>query len=166
MTFEAIPAGSDVFVDANIFVYYFQPHPVFGPASQQLFPRIENGEIEGFTSSQVLSDVVHRVMALEAATLFSRPLTGMANWLKQHPTEVQRLSRHRTAVDEVSLVGIQVLALTGSQVSRAADLSCLFGLLTNDALVISIMQYHGLTQIASHDADFDRVPGLRRYSPI
>lgn len=31
---------------------------------------------------------------------------------------------------------------------------------------IAIMQQHALQQIASFDADFDRVPGITRYSPI
>jgi predicted nucleic acid-binding protein len=154
-----------VFVDANTFVYYFEPHPVFGPACQQLFLRIENNELQGFTSAQVLGDVVHRVMTLEAASLFGRLMTGMASWLKQHPAEVQRLLRHRLAVDDISLIGIQILPVTGSLVSLAADLSQRFGLLTNDALVLSVMRHHGLTLLASHDADFDRVPGLARYAP-
>jgi predicted nucleic acid-binding protein len=166
MTFDAIPTGSAVFVDANTFVYYFEPHPVFGPACQQLFLRIENNELQGLSSSSVLSDVVHRVMTLEATGLFNRPMTGMANWLKQHPAEVQRLTRHRLAVDDVALIGIQILPVTGSLVSLAADISRQFGLLTNDALIISVMRHHGLTLIASHDADFDRVPGLTRYGPV
>ena len=29
MTFADIPAGSDVFLDANVFVYYAEPHPTF-----------------------------------------------------------------------------------------------------------------------------------------
>jgi len=166
MTFDDIPVGSAVFVDANTFVYYFQPHPIFGPACQQLFLRIENNELQGFTSSQVLGDVVHRVMTQEAASLFGRSMTGMAPWLKQHPTEVQRLSRHRLAVDDIALIGIQVLPVTGSLVSLAADLSRQFGLLTNDAVVISTMRHRALTLLASHDADFDRVPGLTRYAPV
>jgi predicted nucleic acid-binding protein len=166
MTFDDIAAGSAVFVDANTFVYYFEPHPVLGPSCQQLFLRIENKEILGFTSTAVLSDVVHRVMTLEAASVFSRPMVGIANWLKQHPAEIQRLSRHRLAVDDISLIGIQVLPVTGSLVSLAADVSRQFGLLTNDALVVSVMHNHGLTLLASHDADFDRVAGLTRYSPV
>jgi predicted nucleic acid-binding protein len=166
MTFDEIPAGAAIFVDANTFVYYFEPHPVFGPACQQLFLRIENNELEGLTSAQVLSDVVHRVMTQEAASVYSRPMAGMANWLKQHPPEVQRLSRHRLAVDDVSLMGIQILPVTGSLVSLAADLSQQFGLLTNDALILSVMRHQGLTLLASHDADFDRVPGLTRYTPV
>jgi predicted nucleic acid-binding protein len=166
MTFDDIPAGSAVFVDANTFVYHFEPHPVFGPPCQQLFLRIENNDLQGFTSSAVLADVVHRVMTLEAAGLFSRPMTGMAGWLKQHPARVQQLSRHRLAVDEVSLIGVQVLPVTGPLVSLAADVSPQFGLLTNDALVVSVMRNHGLALLASHDADFDRVPGLTRYAPV
>jgi predicted nucleic acid-binding protein len=38
-------------------------------------------------------------------------------------------------------------------------------LLTGDALIVAVMQEHGLTNLASNDADFDRVPGLTRYAP-
>jgi predicted nucleic acid-binding protein len=164
MTFEDIPLGSSLFVDANTFVYHFEPHPVFGPACQQLFLRIENNELQGFTSSHVLGDVVHRVMTLEASSLFGRPMAGIANWLKYHPAEVQRLSRHCLAVDDVSLIGIQILQVTAPPVSLAADVSRQYGLLTNDALVVTVMRQHNLSCLASHDADFDRVPGLTRYA--
>jgi len=39
------------------------------------------------------------------------------------------------------------------------------GLLHNDALILAVMQANGLTNLASHDADFDRVPGILRYAP-
>jgi hypothetical protein len=32
MTFDAIPAGLAIFVDANILLYYFTAHPRYGPA--------------------------------------------------------------------------------------------------------------------------------------
>jgi predicted nucleic acid-binding protein len=37
--------------------------------------------------------------------------------------------------------------------------------LTNDAMVVAVMRANGLTNLANHDADFDRVPGLTRYAP-
>jgi hypothetical protein len=40
------------------------------------------------------------------------------------------------------------------------------GILSNDAILIAVMQANGLTNLASHDADFDRVPGLTRYAPV
>lgn len=34
-----------------------------------------------------------------------------------------------------------------------------------NALIVSMMEAHRLTQLASHDTDFDRVPGVTRYAP-
>lgn len=105
-------------------------------------------------------------MTLEAVARFNRPLAGMANWLRRHPAEVQQLSRHRQAIDEIQSCKVQILPIDGPNVSRAADLNIQFGLLSSDALIVVIMQHHGLSALASLDPDFDRVPGITRYSPI
>jgi predicted nucleic acid-binding protein len=62
MIFPDIPAGCAVFLDANVLVYYFVPDPVFGPACRDLLDRIFRGEIAGFTSSDFLGNVAHRLM--------------------------------------------------------------------------------------------------------
>lgn len=166
MTFLDIPAGADVFVDANTFVYAFLPDPRFGPPCEQLLQRIENQQLRGFSSAHVVAEMAHRLMTLEAASLLGRSLAGLAHWLKRHPAEVQRLTQPRQAIDELTLIGVHLLPVTGPHDSRAADISRQFGLLTNDALIVAVMRDHGLTLLASHDADFDRVPGLTRYAPV
>jgi predicted nucleic acid-binding protein len=128
--------------------------------------RIDKPEIDGSTSSHALSEMSHRVMTLEAVARFNRPLAGMANWLRRHPAEIQQLSRHRRAIDEVRNCKIQPLAVDGQDVSHAADLAIQYGLLSSDALIVAMMQRHGLVHLASLDADFDRVPGITRYSPV
>jgi predicted nucleic acid-binding protein len=165
MTFEDLLAGQAVFVDANPFIYYFASDPLFGPACDRLLRRIENREILGFTSAHVLSEVAHRLMTLEANQTFNWPMAGISRRLKRHPAQVQALGRHRQALDEIALVGVQVLPVTGPQVSLAADLSRQHGLLSSDALIVVVMREHGLTLLASSDSDFDRVPGITRYSP-
>jgi predicted nucleic acid-binding protein len=40
------------------------------------------------------------------------------------------------------------------------------GLLTNDGLIVAVMQANGLSNLASNDTDFDRVPGPTRYGPV
>jgi predicted nucleic acid-binding protein len=165
VTFDAIPAGTPVFIDANPFIYAVTSDPQYGAACERLLQRIENKDLQGFTSSHVVSEMAHRLMTIEAATLSGRPLAGMANWLKRHPQEIQRLSRFRQAIDELAVVPIQILPVSGTHVSRAADLSRQHGLLTNDALVLVIMQDNNLSHLASLDADFDRVPGLTRCTP-
>jgi predicted nucleic acid-binding protein len=60
---------------------------------------------------------------------------------------------------------IQVLTIRPVLVSTAATLSWQHGLLTTDAVILALMQAHGLTHLASHDAHFDGLPGITRYAP-
>jgi predicted nucleic acid-binding protein len=165
MTFADLPAGEPIFLDANTLVYHFGPHPVFGTACQQLMLRIENNEIPGFTSTPVLSELAHRLMTIEASTIFGWP-SKVVDRLKQNPAAVGKLSKFRQAVAKVPQMNIRVLTVAESLVEVAADISQQTGLLSNDALIVAVMQANSLTSLASNDADFDRVPGLTRYSPL
>jgi predicted nucleic acid-binding protein len=146
-------------------VYHFSPHPVWGPACSPLLQRIENGEIAGFTSTPVLSELAHRLMTFEATARFGWP-SKVVDRLKQNPSAVGQLTRFRQAIAKVPQLNIKVLIIPETLVEAAAASSQQSGLLSNDALIVAIMQAHGLTSLASHDADFDRVPGLTRYAPI
>lgn len=166
MTFADIPAGVAVFVDANTFVYHFIADPTFGAACTTLLDRMENKDFEGATSAHVLNEMAHRLMTLEAQQRFGWLAAGMANRLKRHPNEVRQLTWHKRGIDEVRAIGIRVLPVEGGDVSLAADVSVHHGLLSNDALIVVLMQRHGLTHLASNDADFDCVPGITRYAPV
>jgi predicted nucleic acid-binding protein len=51
-------------------------------------------------------------------------------------------------------------------VTAAASISQQHELLSGDALIIAVMQAQGLTDLASHDSDFDRMPRITRYAPV
>jgi predicted nucleic acid-binding protein len=165
MIFTDLQPGESVFVDANILTYHFQPHPILGPACTGLLEHIERQELRGLTSCHILTEVAHRLMTMEACSEFGWPISGIAQRLKRHPAEVQRLVRFRRAIEEVPLYGIEVLAVPPQLVAVGAAISQEMGLLSNDALVVAVMRRHGLNRLVSHDADFDRVPGLLRYAP-
>jgi predicted nucleic acid-binding protein len=166
MTLADIPGGQAVFVDANLFVYAFAPDPVLGPPSAQLLERIERHDVQGFTSSDVLCDVAHRLMSLEACAVFGWPYARIAQRMKSHPTEVQQLRRYRQAIDEVLAIGVQILPVFPRHVLAGTDVSRQSGLLMRDAVLVAVMRENGLTRLASHDGDFDRVPGIVRYAPV
>ena len=105
-------------------------------------------------------------MTLEACTLYSWPFSGIAQRLRQHPVQVQGLIRFRQAIQEVPRYGIQVLTIPSTLIDAAATVSQQTGLLSNDALIVAVMQANGLTHLASNDADFDRVPSITRYAPV
>jgi len=165
MTLADLPAGASLFLDANVLVYHFQPHPVLGLACSQLIQSIEDDQIRGLTSTHVLSEVAHRLMALEASLLPGWTAGKVVQRLRQQPAVLQSLARFRSAVETVLQSRIEVLTIAPALIASATAISQQTGLLTNDALIVAVMQEHGLTNLASHDADFDRVPGLTRYAP-
>jgi predicted nucleic acid-binding protein len=165
VTFADVPAGERIFIDANPLVYYFAPDPIHGPACSQLIARVENQEIVAVTSTHVLSEAAHHLMTLEAAALFGWQ-SKVVQRLKQQPGSIQKLKRFRQAIDKAVQFPFQVLGISPHLIAVAAELSQQHGLLHNDALCVAVMQAHGLINLASNDADFDRMPGLQRYAPI
>jgi predicted nucleic acid-binding protein len=166
VTFNDLPVGAMVFIDANCLVDAATSDPAYGAACQRLLDDIENKNLQGCTSAHVLGDLAHRLMTIEAALLFNRPMTGIGNWLRRHPAEVQRLTQYSQSLDDLLAIPLPILPVTGILVSRARHLSRQYGLLTNDALVVAVVQDHGLIHLASLDADFDCVPGITRYAPV
>jgi predicted nucleic acid-binding protein len=165
MIFADLQLGEEVFLDANTFIYHASPDPVLGPPCGQLLQRIENQELRGYSSFHLLPEIAHKMMTVEAHARFGWRLAGMANRLRRHPAEVQSLTLHRLTIDRLSQSRVHFLPLTFPLLQTATAVSQQTGLLTNDALIVAAMQAHGLTKLASHDADFDRVPGLTRYAP-
>jgi predicted nucleic acid-binding protein len=166
MRFVDLQAGQTVFLDANPLVDYFSANPSTGAACRDLLNRVANQELKAFTSTHVVGELAHRLMTIEACALFGWPYKGIANRLASHPAEVQRLVGYRRAIDALPLLGIPVLPVDSSNLARAANVIQSHGLLFNDAMIVELMVGHGIVNLASNDADFDRVPGIVRFAPI
>ena len=104
-------------------------------------------------------------MAMEASLLPGWSAAKVVQRLRQHPAVLQGLTRFRSAVQAVLQLRVQVLTIAPALIATATTISQQTGLLTNDALILAVMREHGLVNLASHDADFDRVAGLTRYAP-
>jgi predicted nucleic acid-binding protein len=165
MTFADLVPGDALFVDTNIFVYHFAPDPAFQLPCSQLLQRIENQEIQAFTSTHVLAEAAHRLLTLEARTQFGWSSGKVVQRLKQNPASMQNLTGFRRALERMVQSQITVVPALSAHLVTAAGFCQSPGLLITDALSIALMQAHGLTKIASEDNDFDRVPGITRYAP-
>jgi predicted nucleic acid-binding protein len=166
LIFDNLASGHPVYLDAkHLRFYQLSADPKFGPACNQLLKRIEAHDLQGFTSTHILSEVAHRLMTTEASAVFGWPFAGIVYRLQKHLAEVQRLTAFRLAVDRILHSAIRTVTIPPALILAAAAVSRQTGLLTNDALVVAVMQQHGLTNLASNDAGFDRVPGLARYAP-
>src|SRR5690242_12420076 len=105
MTLADAPSSASLFLDANLLVFHFAPHPVLGPDCSQLMERIENKDLMAYTSTHVLSEAAHRLMTFEASQRFGWP-SKIVERLKRQPALIQQLTNFRQAIDQVPQLGI------------------------------------------------------------
>jgi predicted nucleic acid-binding protein len=113
--------------------------------------------VQGFTSTHAMSELAHRLMLIEASQTFGWPQSGTLTRLKKHPREIGKLVHFRLALQQIPKLGIRILSIAPALIDAAATLSLQCNLFSNDALIVAVMQSHGLPNIASHDSAFDRV---------
>jgi len=165
MIYADLPAGVSVFLDANVLIHHFEPNAVSGPPATEFLERVENQEIIGITTTHIVSEVAHRLMAIEAMQAFGWKSAGIALRLRKHPGRVQTLRRFRQAIQQIPLFAVQILTIDPLWLDLAAEVSQQTGLLHNDALIVATMRVHGLSNLASADSDCDGVPEISRYGP-
>lgn len=160
------PDHSEVFVDANIFVYHFSGPTEYTDSCTQFLQRIEEASLSGLTSVLILAETLHRLMIIEAATTLHIEPKQVLRHLKAHPLDVRKLTEHLTVVEKIQAFGVKILSLDIDDVlsSNAIKKEC--GLLTNDAINLALMRRHHIKHIATNDPDFGRVGDLVVWKPL
>lgn len=162
MTLTEIPAGSQVFIDANIFIYHFAGR---SEECSSFLARVEAGELRGFTSRIILLEVAHRLMILEAIERGLPAGSNPAARLAKQPNLVQQLSKYYFSTLKIPQMGVEVVPLPDDFLTASQEYRQTYGLLVNDSLVLMDMRRRGLSLLASADAAFDKIPWVRRFRP-
>ncbi|KKM12365.1 hypothetical protein SY88_04265 [Clostridiales bacterium PH28_bin88] len=162
MKFDELPAGESIFIDANIFVYHFTG---VSEECTRFLSRCEEGAMAGYTTSQVVLEVMHRLMMLEAVHKGLVSPGNVAKRLKDHPEIVKSLSVYADNTLKIGAMGVSVVSLSSDHCSSARRFQQQYGLLTNDAALLAACQDAGCSNLATRDEDFLRVKGIRVYLP-
>ena len=161
-----VPSGTRIFVDASVLALHFTGHPELGPPCRDFLERCASREIEGYTSVVAASETIHRVMVNEARTSLrfaTSPET--VNYLKRHPEAVKGLRHHLAVASKIYHLGVKILPVSYKDLHRSNQVRQQVGLLTNDSLIVAVMQRHRLRHLATHDRDFARVSTLHIWGP-
>jgi predicted nucleic acid-binding protein len=158
---DAIPPGTDVFIDANIFVYGLQEHSA---QCGGLLRRCATEVVYGVTTLEVIAEATHRLMLAEAVRegIIKKE---SASSLRQRPAAITKLTTYWTKAESILGMNIMVLPTDEARHRRAHLVRSAEGLLTNDSLIVAAMREYGLGRLASADKGFDHIQGLTRYSP-
>ncbi|MBO0800182.1 MAG: type II toxin-antitoxin system VapC family toxin [Blastocatellia bacterium] len=165
LSLKDIPDGSICFLDATIFYYHFVNHPPLSDDCSDLLARIGAGAIKGVTSSVALTEAAHKVMLAEVIRQNRVPLQGLLSRIKKHPELLDHVAEHKQVYTLADNLDLSIEPITLHIMKRGAELSPQRHLLTNDVLILAVIETLGLTHIATNDDDFDYVPGLNIFKP-
>jgi predicted nucleic acid-binding protein len=128
-----------VFIDSNIPMYVAgAEHPNREPA-RRFLARVQAGEVEGYTSTEVLQEILYRYSAL------------------------RRLDLAREVYDLFVQICPVVLDVTLADTDHARDLLlAVAGISARDAVHAAVMLNHQVEWIATFDAGFDHITGIQR----
>jgi predicted nucleic acid-binding protein len=162
MNLTDLPDGATVYLDANIFVYDFT-----GQSAEcaTLLLRAKAGDIEAVTGAQVITETVHRLMAIEAVERGLITAGNPARKLRQHPEVIKQLTAYWQAIEKLRTFRLRIFPFTMADVRRSQAIRVAYGLLTNDSTMIAMMQRRGVANLATLDADFKRVSSVTVYMP-
>jgi predicted nucleic acid-binding protein len=156
--------GTDLFIDANIFLY-----AIGGRSSecQTLLERCSREEVAGICSYSVIVEATHQFMLAEAkaSRIIPEGQQNPAKYLRSHPDTVKAL-RHYWAstrrLFSLNLVFLETeeIILRQAQIERQNT-----GLLTIDSVIVACMREYGIRALASNDRDFERVAGNQLFRP-
>ncbi len=163
---EALPQSSDVFIDANIFLYHIMKRPKLFPPCHEFFMGIESGAYNGFTSTLVLNEVLHKLMLAEATHTYGlHSEHDAANVLKQNPEKISGLSQVWKNYAVIKDYPIIIHGCNESLLDMAVDLSNRYGLLISDASHLAVIKSEGISNVATNDRDFQRIDDINIYKP-
>jgi len=161
MTLAEIPAGTAVLLDANVLIYARRG---LSAEARRLLERIALQEIVGAITTIILAEFCHRRMMQEAQSL-GLARHQPARELATHPEVVCQLSRYADDVEDLLAGQLRLLTIEPVDFRLALELQRHHGLLTNDSLNAACALRSGLSQIATADPHFERVPALTVFRP-
>jgi predicted nucleic acid-binding protein len=157
----SLPKGRDILIDANIFIYAFTDR---SSECRWLLDQCGAEQIGGATTIEILNEVCHRLMLVEAVTagIINRP---SALSLKRKPDAVKSLGRYWRLTESLFHLNLLIIPLDETRRRQAADIRLEYGLLTTDSMLIAAAHDYKISSIASHDSDFERIQEFTIYRP-
>ena len=157
----SVPAGSDVFIDANIFIY--GPNKKSAQCSA-LLERCSREEVTGVSLFEIVNEATHKFMLAEAV-LKGVVATPSAAALRRKYLEIPLLIDYWRETERILALNLLFFS-TDEQIVRSAQLERQnASVFTNDSMILSWMREYGIRYIATADKDFERATGITVFAP-
>lgn len=150
-------------IDTNILIYAEEG---ISTQAQRLLRRCARGELGGILPQTVWQELTHKLMLAEAMTKGLISGGNPAARLSAKPEVIRGLSLYRAKVQALTELGLGFEACTLKDLTKTAfGLQEKYGLLTNDAVVLSVAIRLKADALVSNDKSFHPVTEVAIYAP-
>ena len=157
----SVPAGTDIFIDANIFIYALNS---VSPQCLLLLERCSREEVTGISLFEIVNEATHKFMLAEAVSKSIIAQPSAAALLRRH-SDIPTLVDYWRETERVLALNILIFS-TDEQIVRSAQPERQnASVLTNDSMILSWMREYGIRNIATADRDFERASGITVFGP-
>lgn len=162
MSLDKIKHGTRILVDSNIFIYWLTHQ-----SSQcgKFLRRCAEKHIEGYISVLSLTEVLHRLMMLEAKESGWAKGRNIVRSLQSRPERVRALTRYEDWFRDILRLRLHVEALSLVDLIESLTIRRQYGLLTNNSILLAVALRLGIKNIASADKTLERATTYRVYAP-
>ncbi|EFK06022.1 PIN domain protein [delta proteobacterium NaphS2] len=162
MKLNEMKRGSEVFVDSNILIYHFTG---LSDDCSNFLGRCEMGELNGMTSVNVILEVLHRLMMVEAVHKNLVKPPNIVKKLGRAPQKIKELNDYFVNTEKIQDMGITIKPLTFETIIMSHMVRLASGLMVNDSVIIAVMKNHGVELLATNDKAFENVKEIDVYAP-
>ena len=158
----SVPAGADIFIDANVFVYGLN-----GVSAQcrQLLERCSLEEVIRISLFEIINEATHQFMLAEARSKGLITPSGRAPELRRQFSVIPTLIDYWRETERILALNLLLLSTKEPIVRMAQAERQSACLLTNDSMIVSCMREYGIRYLATADGDFDRASGITVFGP-
>ena len=162
MKLSDIKSGSEIFVDSNIFIYHFTG---VSDECSDFLGRCERGELIAMTSVNVILEVLHRLMMVEAVRKNLVKPPNVVKKLSKVPQKLKRLYEYSENTEKIQDMGVVIKPLIFETVVKSHVVRLTSGLMVNDSVIIASMKQEGVKLLATNDKTFEKVDEIDVCTP-
>ena len=158
----SVPNASDIFIDANIFIYGLS-----GQSAQcrRLLERCSREEVIGITLFEIVNEATHQFMMAEAKSKGLIQHSANAKELRQKYSIIPGLIDYWHDTERILSLNLLFIGSNDSLLQQAQAERQNACLLTNDSMIVSCMREYGIRYLATRDTDFERVRDITIFRP-
>ena len=162
MKLNETKTGSEIFIDSNIFIYHFTG---VSDECSDFLSRCEQGELIGMTSVNVILEVLHRLMMVEAVRKNLVKPPNIVKKLSKAPQKLKGLNEYFINTEKIQDMGIAIKPLTFETIVKSHMVRLGSGLMVNDSVIIAGMKQEKVKLLATNDKAFEKVDEIHVCTP-